>query len=50
MPEHKHEEHKQKDDMKDRMDRPTPHADTAEGDEQVVDESLRQKEDKKRTA
>jgi hypothetical protein len=39
-----------KDDLKDRMDRPTPHSDTAEGDEETVDESLRQKEDKKRTA
>lgn len=43
-----------KDDLRDRMDRPTPHADTAEGDEQVIDESLRQhehgEEPKKRTA
>ncbi|HWR52969.1 MAG TPA: hypothetical protein VN428_17800 [Bryobacteraceae bacterium] len=43
-----------KDDMRDRMDRPTPQGDTAEGDEQVIDEALRQheheREPKKRTA
>lgn len=36
--------------MRDRMDRPTPHSDTAEGDEEVIDESLRQKDEKTRTA
>ncbi len=45
---------RKKNDMRDRMDRPTPQADTAEGDEQVIDESLRQheqqREPKKRTA
>jgi hypothetical protein len=37
----------QQDDLRDRMDRPTPHSDPAEGDDATVDESLRQKEEKK---
>jgi hypothetical protein len=51
---HEKQPAKKKDDMRDRMDRPTPQADTAEGDEQVIDESLRrherEHEPKRRTA
>jgi hypothetical protein len=48
MPDHQHD--RKTDDLRDRMDRPTPHSDPAEGDEETVEESLRQKEEKKRTA
>ncbi len=45
---------KEKDDLRDRMERPTPRSDTTEGDEETVEESLRQHErkdePKKRTA
>ncbi len=49
------EREKKKDDLRDRMDRPTPRSDMTEGDEETVEESLRQKEQregepKKRTA
>lgn len=42
-----------KDNMRDRMNRPEPREDITEGDEDTIDESLRQKEQreqKKRTA
>ncbi len=38
-------------DMRDRTDRPEPRSDTTEGDEDTIEESLRQKEQpKKKTA
>ncbi len=46
MPENK----KSSDPQKDKMDRPQPNLDPAEGDEQTIEEDLKQKEQQQRRA